>query len=223
MTSSPQHGALAIEAHVADTRGAGNAVHSEATSLDLPDLAMTLISTRQTVLPKRLQAPGPDALQVEALFHAAAAAPDHGQIRPWRFVLVAPERRPALADAFALALQTRDALATPEQVAQAREKAFRAPFVALAIARLGPAEPDIDPLERLVSLGAALQNMLLCAHAMGFAASLTSGQAMRSQALRDLLLLQPQEQAVCCLNVGTATRARAARPRPVPADFVSCL
>jgi len=133
------------------------------------------------------------------------------------------DRREALAEAFGQALLARDANATPVQVAQAREKAFRAPFLALAVARLGVCEPDIDPLERLVSLGAALQNILLAAHGMGFGASLTSGQAMRSDPLRALLALAEGEQAVCCINIGTVTRAKPVRLRPDVAAFVSSL
>jgi len=190
---------------------------------DAAQFALTLITSRQTILPKRLTAPGPDAAQTDDLFRAAAAAPDHGMLTPWRFVQVPSERREALADAFGEALLARDAAATPEQLAQAREKAFRAPFLALAIAQLGACEPDIDPLERLVSLGAALQNILLCAHSMGYGASLTSGQAMRSGALRTLFALADGEQAVCCINIGTVSKAKPMRLRPDLAAFVSSL
>ena len=196
---------------------------NEVSSAESASFSLTLITTRQTILPKRLSAPGPDAAQMHALFQAAAAAPDHGELTPWRFVLVPAERREALADAFAQALLARDAAATPEQVGQAREKAFRAPFLALAVARLGVCEPDIEPMERLVSLGAALQNILLAAHGMGFGASLTSGQAMRSEALRLLLKLADGEQAVCCINIGTVTRAKLVRLRPDVTAFVSSL
>jgi nitroreductase len=196
---------------------------SEASLSDPAIFALTLITSRQSILPKRLVAPGPDAAQQSDLFCAAAAAPDHGTVTPWRFVLVPPERRDALADVFCQALQLRDAAATPEQLAQAREKAFRAPFLALAIARLGVCEPDIDPLERMVSMGAAIQNILLCAHSMGFGASLTSGQAMRSDPLRALLRLADGEHAVCCINIGTVGKARPMRVRPDVAAFVSSL
>ncbi|MFZ4624126.1 MAG: nitroreductase family protein [Rhodoferax sp.] len=190
---------------------------------DEASFALTLITSRQTILPRRLTEPGPAAAQVNTLFQAAAAAPDHGLIRPWRFVLVPQDRRAALAEGFAQALLERDAAATPEQVAQAREKAFRAPFLALAIARLGPCQPDIDPLERMVSVGAAIQNILLAAHGMGFGSSLTSGQAMRSAALRRLFQLAEGEQAVCCINIGTAHQRRSARLHPDVSTFVSSL
>jgi nitroreductase len=157
------------------------------------------------------------------MFRCAASAPDHGVVRPWRFVLVPEDKRALLADVFAQALIERDAAATEEQIGQAREKAFRAPFLALAIARLGPCEPDIEPLERMVSVGAAIQNFLLCAHSMGFGCSLTSGQAMRSNALRQLFQLAEGEQAVCCINVGTVVKRKPVRLRPDVAAFVTSL
>ncbi|HEY5676233.1 MAG TPA: nitroreductase family protein, partial [Myxococcales bacterium] len=70
--------------------------------------AAALIQHRQTILPKRLGAPGPDDLQLAAILEAAAAAPDHGELVPWRFVLVPGEARERLAQVFADALVERD-------------------------------------------------------------------------------------------------------------------
>ena len=75
-------------------------------------LAAALMQSRQTILPKRLVAPGPDAKQLGMIFHAAATAPDHGQLLPWRFVLVPQAARGRLADVFGAALIARDAQAT---------------------------------------------------------------------------------------------------------------
>jgi nitroreductase len=198
-------------------------IETSGSNTDLAAFALTLITSRQNILPKRLAAPGPTPEQVDAMFCCAAAAPDHGMVMPWRFVVVPNDKRSVLAEAFGLALRERDASATAEQVEQARDKAFRAPFLALAIARLGPCEPDIDPLERMVSVGAAVQNFLLCASSMGFGSSLTSGQAMRSGALRQLFQLTDGEHAVCCINVGTVTKRKPSRLRPEVKDFVSSL
>lgn len=198
-------------------------IETPGSNTDLAAFALSLIASRQNILPKRLAAPGPTPEQVDLMFCCAAAAPDHGMVMPWRFVVVPTDRRAVLAEAFGRALQERDASATAEQVEQAKDKAFRAPFLALAIARLGPCEPDIDPLERMVSVGAAIQNFLLCASSMGFGSSLTSGQAMRSGTLRQLFELADGEHAVCCINVGTVTKRKPSRLRPEVKDFVSSL
>jgi nitroreductase len=60
-------------------------------------LASQLMSSRQTVLPKRLVAPGPGAAELEQLFQAAAAAPDHDLINPWRFLIIPSHKRADLA------------------------------------------------------------------------------------------------------------------------------
>ncbi|HSV48066.1 MAG TPA: nitroreductase family protein, partial [Ramlibacter sp.] len=128
---------------------------------------LTLTGSRTNVSARRLLAPGPDDAQLAALLSLAATAPDHGQVTPWRFILVPTAARQRLAEAFGRALQERDAQATPDDLAKAKEKAYRAPLLLIAVVRLGgDAAPDIPPLERTVSFGAAIQNILLGAHAM---------------------------------------------------------
>lgn len=189
---------------------------------DVEDFALTLIASRQSTSPRRLIEPGPNPEQLRTMLSAAAAAPDHAKLTPWRFVVIPGDKRHRLAEAFAQALADRDPSATQEQFEAARAKAYRAPLLMLAIACLGPREPDTPPLERMLSLGAAIQNVLLCAHAMGFGAGLTSGQAMTSPRLHALFGLGEGESPVCCVNIGTAAhRTPWSRVRPAPAEFVS--
>ncbi len=190
---------------------------------DLCEIAVTLIQTRQNISSRHLQEPAPSAAQRQQLLDAAAAAPDHGLINPWRFIAIPQDKRLLLAEVFAQALVDRDPDATPEQIATAREKAHRAPLLLLAVAQLGPAEPPIRPLERMVSLGCAIQNMLLLAHAMSFGAGLTSGQALDSPRLHALFGLTEGEQAVCFVNVGTVSKRKSPRARPLAGDFFSTI
>lgn len=199
-------------------------IHATSAAADLSgEWAEALIHGRRTVLPKRLAAPGPDPLQLQRILGAAAAAPDHGELLPWRFVIVPEPARAALAEAFAQALRERDARASEEQLAQAREKAFRAPLLLLAVADLGGALDDIPASERLVSAGCAIQNMLLMATALGFGSALTSGKAMGSAPLRALFGLREQEQALCFVSIGTIAGAKRGRARPDVERYVSVL
>ncbi len=190
---------------------------------ELCEVTRTLIHTRQNISSRNLVAPAPSAQQLVQLLDAAAAAPDHGLLNPWRFVIIPQDKRALLGEVFAEALIDRDAEATPEQIGLAREKAHRAPLLLLAIARLGPTEPVIPPVERMVSLGCAIQNMLLLAHAMGFGAGLTGGQAMNSPRMRALFALSEGEQAVCFVNLGTASKGKPHRSRPEARGFFSTL
>ncbi|MBN9206191.1 MAG: nitroreductase [Methylibium petroleiphilum] len=185
--------------------------------------ARALMAGRQNVSPKRLVDPGPSPQQIDDMLTMAGTAPDHGQLTPWRFVIVPIDKRTLLAEVFALALIDRDPGATLEQIEAAREKAHRAPVLMLAVARLGAADPDIPPFERVVSLGAAIQNLLLSAHALGFGAGLTSGQAMASPRMRALFGLAEGEVPVCFVNVGTIAKAKPPRLRPRADTFTSTL
>ncbi|MCK6423776.1 MAG: nitroreductase [Burkholderiaceae bacterium] len=189
-------------------------------ALPLAELCDTLIQTRRHIGPRRLEAPGPDAATLRALFACAAAAPDHERLRPWRFLVLGPSARERLAQCFAAALRERDPQAEPAQLEQAREKAFRAPVLLLAIADLRAEQPDVPPPERLVSLGCAIQNLLLAAHARGFASGLSSGRALQSQVLREAFGLQAGELALCFVSLGTATRVKPPQGRPSVDEFV---
>lgn len=201
---------------------------------DMGEWAQALIHSRCNVSPKRLVAPGPDTAQLERIVQAAAAAPDHGRLQPWRFILVPGDKRERLAQAFVQALQERDPTASAQQLESAREKAFRAPLLLVAVVRLGDGAAaagadasatgtPVHDNERLVSLGCAIQNMLLSAHAEGWGSGLTSGQAMHSTALRTLLALAAHEQAVCCINLGTVSKHKGGSPRPLPETYFSSL
>lgn len=206
---------------------------------ELAEFANALMHSRHNVSPRRLNEPGPSAQQLQDILGAAAAAPDHGRLRPWRFVIVPRHQRERLAEVFGLALLDRDPAATPVQIENAREKAHRSPFLMLAVARLSGSEArpgsasgrgvqhpessaaEVGDAERLVSFGCAIQNILLCAHAAGFGTGLTSGQAMGSARLRTLFGLSENEQAVCCINIGSVTKHKPAQLRPQVADYVS--
>lgn len=208
---------------------------------ELSEFANVLIHSRQNVSPRRLDEPGPSSQQLQDILGTAAAAPDHGRLVPWRFVVVPKAQRERLAEVFGRALVDRDPNATPEQIENAREKAHRAPFLMLAIARLTDrdaqastalgrgaqhpesTEAEVSDAERLVSFGCAIQNILLSAHAADFGTGLTSGQAMASPLLRALFALRENEQAVCCINIGTVTKHKPPRVRPDMATFVSSL
>ena len=190
---------------------------------DVLDAALTLIHSRQHVSPKRLGDPGPDAGQIEQILSAAGAAPDHGRVTPWRLVIIPRERRHLLGEAFAEALAERDKEATEFQLREAREKAYRGPFLVLAVARLGAALGPVHPQERLISAGCAIQNMLLTAHAMGFGAGLSSGRALYSRSIRALFQLAEDEQPLCFLCVGTVTTSKSPKQRPAMGDYTSTL
>ncbi|QIL84000.1 nitroreductase [Diaphorobacter sp. HDW4A] len=184
--------------------------------------ALGLMQTRRTVRPRNMTGPGPDAEQLEAILNAAAHAPDHGRVQPWRLIQVPPKARDALAQTFVDALLEREPDASEEQLLRAREKAHRSPELLLIVAVRGD---DAAFAESCTAAGCALQNMLLAATALGFASGLTSGGSLQSASLRRFFRISESEHAICFLSLGTlAERGQKLRgERPCTSEYLSVL
>jgi nitroreductase len=188
---------------------------------DFQSSVSELMCMRRTVLPKRLVLPGPDGNQLQALLAAAATGPDHDLLSPWRLVLIPDEHRKSLGQIFAEALRERETNISMERMSLCQEKAQRAPMLLLLIVDFEKGDQKIDRMERLISAGCALQNILLLATAMGYGSALTSGKALRSQALREGFGLKEGEQAVCFLSMGTEIAQAPEKPRKNIREFYS--
>ena len=197
---------------------------ADAHAADLSRRLLSLIASRRSVAPKRLQPPGPDDGQLLQMVNAAACAPDHRGLRPWRLLRIADHQRAALADLFEACLRDRsgphDPAPSEPDVARSRDKAQRAPCLLLAVLKTTPDDPEVPLTERAVALGAALMNLLLAAHGLGFAAMLTSGRAVRSARFAQAMGLAADEQAVCFVAIGSARMAQR-RARGSAADYLS--
>jgi nitroreductase len=186
---------------------------------DLASLVLALIGSRHSVAPKRLAAPGPDAAQLLQMVDAAACAPDHRALRPWRLIRIADHQRDALADLFEACSAEREPPPSAADRAKSRDKAYRAPTLLLAVLKTTPSDPEVPTIERAVTLGAALMNLLLAAHGLGFAAMLTSGRAVRAARFAQAMGLAGDEQAVCFVSIGTAGVAKRSA-RGGAADYI---
>ena len=183
--------------------------------------ASALIYSRQHVSPKRLIAPGPNPLQKAEILNAAGAAPDHGKITPWHFYEVSLESRHLLGNFFADALIERDPAATPSQIEEAKQKAFRGPLLLLATAKLNSDLDMIPEQEKLISAGCAIQNILLMSNALGFGSGLSSGKALYSEKMRKLFSLPDSEEPLCFITIGTISTHKPNKQRPDSSSYSS--
>lgn len=180
----------------------------------MDNFTKTLIHSRHHVSPKRLGEPGPTREQINEILNAAGAAPDHGRVTPWHFYEITQQSRAKLGETFAQCLIDRDQKASEIQIEDARNKALRGPLLLLAVAKLGNTDEQIPAQEKFISAGCAIQNVLLSAHGMGFAAGISSGKAIYSQRMKDLFSLQENEVPLCFITIGTATSKKDGRIRP---------
>lgn len=174
---------------------------------------LNALLSRRSVRPRRLRAPGPDAAALDRIVAAGLRGVDHGNLRPWRLLLI--EDRERLAEAFAAAEVRLRPEAEPDRLARARERALRGPVLLAVIASPDPARRDVPEHEQWAAVGAALQQMLLAADALGFAGSLLSGRKTEAAPLRDALHLAGHERLVGFLTLGTQANAP---PAHTPGD-----
>lgn len=187
--------------------------------------ALTCMTTRRSV--PRLVDPGPDDAQLEAMLTAATSAPDHGMLRPWRFVVIAGEGRERLGAVFAQAHRTREPDADAGALEKTAAKPLRAPMVVAVIATPVPAEAAwngkvVPTWEQEAAVAAATQNLCLAAHALGLGAMWRTGWFGDAHEVRTALGLGPADRVVGWVYLGTIPDSAHPGPRrdpmPVPVE-----
>ena len=118
--------------------------------------------------------PGPTDPQWEILIRAGARAPDHGRLRPWRFFIVRGAARELLGDVMAEALRASNPDTPAEILDRERRKPLRAPAL-LVVAVVPVPHSGVPEIEQVLAGGAAAQNILLAAHALGLGAIWRTG------------------------------------------------
>jgi len=162
--------------------------------------ALQALTSRRS--PPKLVEPAPDDEQLAAILSAAIRAPDHGRLRPWRFILLRGEARERLGTVLADALRARAPDVPDDVVARERQKPLRAPLMVVVAANLVEGH-KIPVIEQVLAAGAAAQNLILAAHAMGFGAMWRTGEAAYDARVKEALGLQPADAIVGFMYLGT--------------------
>jgi nitroreductase len=180
---------------------------------------LALLATRRSGKPRDMVAPGPDHAQLAAMLAAAARVPDHGKLAPWRFVIVAPRRRDALATLLTDSYRAEKPAAGRLEIEAMEQFAHQAPtlVVVLSSPRM---ESHIPQWEQELSAGAACMNLLNAVTAHGFVGGWLTGWPAYSDAVRDAFG-EPHERIAGFVFIGTASRPLEERPRPAMAGIVS--
>ncbi|WP_242139791.1 nitroreductase [Sphingomonas sp. TREG-RG-20F-R18-01] len=180
---------------------------------------LSLLATRRSGKPRDLVAPGPDAAELETILTIAARTPDHGKLAPWRFVVVAPGQRAALADVITTAYRAERPQAGATEIAALVQFAEQAPTLVVVLS--APRTESHIPLwEQELSAGAACMNLLHAAHALGYAGGWLTGWPSYSAAVRDAFGSDP-ERIAGFMFLGTPSRQLDERPRPDLANIVT--
>jgi nitroreductase len=162
--------------------------------------AIDLLLQRQSA--RALTEPAPTAAALDLMFACAARAPDHGKLRPWRFVVIDSAARDAFGDVLAAHLQRTHAAVSAETLQRERQKAFRAPTIVVVAAHTTPGV-KIPVIEQVLSAGAAAEAILLAAVALGFNGVWKTGAPAYDDAVRAALGLEAGDVIVGFLYLGS--------------------
>lgn len=183
--------------------------------------AFDAILARKSTPPRLMgDAGGPSAADVQDLLAAAVTAPDHGAVRPWRFVVIEGEDRAKLGEVFAHALKSRDPDASPEALAKELNRPMRAPTVIAVMARVTHDRPNVPPVEQIVATACAAQNILLAAEAKGYGAIMLTGKNAQDPIVKRFFGLAAADELVAFLYIGKPEGPQPEKERPDPSAFV---
>lgn len=168
----------------------------------------------------KLREPAPSDAALDIMFRCALRAPDHGLLRPWRYVLFRGAARADLGELLVAAEQARNPAAPADSLEKLRRNPLRAPVVIACISVVDHAHPKIPAVEQVASMAAAVQNLQLAAEALGFAAMWRTGPLAASPLVKQALGAAVTDEIVAFLYVGTADGEPRAPAPLAPAAFV---
>ena len=180
--------------------------------------ALEALSTRASAV--RLVEPAPSEELLATALGAAARAPDHGMLRPWKFLVVRGAARERLGEVMAASLERLEPDATPEALSKEAAKPMRAPLIIVVIAKVQPDHPRIPEIEQVVSAGSAAQNLMLAFHAEGFGCMWRTGAAAYDPGVKTALGIAAHDHIIGYIYVGTPVALTLERTRPDHAEFV---
>jgi nitroreductase len=181
---------------------------------------LDLLLTRGSA--RKLADPAPTADQLDTILRAAVAAPDHGRLRPWRFVVISGEARARFGRLMAESLRRAQPDASPEALEREERKPFRAPTI-VAVAAHIVESGKVPALEQITATAAATQNMMLAADALGLGAMWKTGAPAYEEDVKTGLGFAPDDEIVGFIYLGARPPEDTSLPRADIEGHVSIL
>lgn len=177
------------------------------------------LQSRASIPAKLLGEPKPNTQQLDEILKAAVAAPDHGRLRPWRFIVIEGAAREKLGDVFAKAALAREPSLDPIQVERQREKPLRSPTILTVVCNIQENHAKVPVLEQILSAGTAAHQAMLASNALGFGAIWLTGPNAFDEDVKAALNIENKDQIIGFIYIGTATIAKPSVQRPDAKEF----
>jgi nitroreductase len=184
--------------------------------------ALDAIRNRRSI--GRLKEPAPTDDDLTAILKAAASAPDHGELRPFRFTPLDGPAQDAFGSVLEQAYLARCAESGREPDAKKQEKERtklgRAPLVVI-VSAVDQEDEKIPFVEQRDAAVAASQNALIAATALGYGSMWRTGAPVDDPRVKAALGLRDKDAIVGFLYLGTAPEGITLTPHdPVLDDLL---
>jgi nitroreductase len=184
--------------------------------------ALDLLKTRTSPKAQDLIPPAPSEAQLHEMLTIASRVPDHGMMKPWRFIVMPKETRTPIVDKLVANFRAGNPNATEAEADKQRARFGGSPLIVTVVCKISP-NPKVPDVEQLLSAGAACMNLLNAAHAFGFGANWLTGWAAFDKSSKELFGLADNEQIAGFVHIGTLKGEVFQRPRPDLSQIVSKL
>lgn len=143
---------------------------------------------------------------IHELIELATSAPNHRLTEPWTFTIISGSERERLGRAWGELVAARVDPAQRDKTIEGEvKKVLRAPTLIIVSTRTDP-EPVVAE-EDFAATAAAIQNLLVAAHARGLAAMWRTGKMVHSAEVKTFLGLDPADRIVGTIYLGQTALA----------------
>lgn len=183
---------------------------------------LEFIRTRRSVVAANLTEPGPSDEELNIIIECGLRVPDHSRCGPWRIQIVRKDGQAKLGELYAKLYAAENEETGAEQIEYWRQRPSSAPT--LLVVTCYPDQEKIHKvplIEQQMSVGAACQNILNGAHAMGYSAQwLTEWPAYHAE-VKALLSHAADVELIGFMFIGTAAEPPKERRRIGAEDVVT--
>ena len=163
---------------------------------------LSALTEHRSIPAGELTDPAPGDAELEQILQAAMSAPDHGELHPFRFLVIQGDARQELARVFEQAVRLRDPQADAATVEKQRNKPLRSPLIVVVVARVID-NPKIPEVEQILSAGCAAQHIQLACAALGYGSIWLTGDNAYDLHVYEALGLDLNERVVGFVYIGT--------------------
>ncbi|WP_096084719.1 nitroreductase family protein [Agaribacterium haliotis] len=174
---------------------------------------LNALHSRRSVLANNMCEPGPNDEELHDILKAAHRVPDHGKIGPWRFFVFRGDKRAEFGAILKLRFAQKENSASAKLLEFEAQRFMRAPIV-IGVSSNPNLQHKVPVWEQELSAGAACQNILLAAQALGFKAQWVTEWYAFDEDINKVLELNENERMAGFIYIGSTKEEPSERVRP---------